>query len=234
MIRCIVIDDEPIAIRALMALLQSVPDVEIIAASSDAVEAWHLIRERSPDLVFLDIEMPQFTGVDLIKALEAPPCFIFTTAYREYAAEGFDLNAVDYLLKPISLPRMLKALDKYRRLVSAPAQDPGTEMRSIQVRVDRKTIMLSTREILFVESAGDYVKIYTDGKVYLSKSTITEMEESLPREEFVRIHRSFLVSVRQVRAYTSRTIEVGEKVLPVSRTYREQAMKRLKDVRSKT
>ena len=229
MIHCIVVDDEPIAVRALRSLLDCVPDVEVIASSSDAVEAYNLIRDRSPDLVFLDIEMPQLTGVEMIKALELPPFFIFTTAYREYAVEGFDLNAVDYLLKPISLPRLLRALEKYRRLNTAPAHEE--ENRTVEIRAERRNVRLNVSEIMYVESAGDYVKVYARDRVLLTKITITEMEDLLRDETFVRIHRSFLIAASHVTAFTSRSVEISGRVLPISRTYRETALRIL---RSKT
>lgn len=227
MIRCIIVDDEPIAIRALRAHMDPLEDVEIVATCSNAFEARRLLRTMDVDLVLLDIEMPQLTGVGLVQSLERPPRFIFTTAYREYAHQGFDLDAVDYLLKPISLPRLLRALEKYRRLAADPAGRADAETRMVHVRVNRRTVKLDVSEIRFVESVGDYVKLHTTAGELMTKQRITDLEASLSVDGFVRIHRSFLVSLNHVHAFTSSSVEIARRVLPISRTYRDAALRRL-------
>ena len=228
MIKCLIVDDEPIAVRTLRSHLEALEDVEIVATCSDAFEARRVLRQEEIDLVLLDIEMPQLTGVGLIQALDRPPRFIFTTAYRDYAIQGFDLDAVDYLLKPISLPRLLRAIDKYRRLVSSTSAAPASEERSILLRVERRTVKLSLSEIRFVESMGDYVKVHTHTGAYMSKLPISELEAGLAGGEFVRIHRSFIVSLSQVDAFTAKTVELSGRTLPIGRTYQESVLEKLR------
>jgi DNA-binding LytR/AlgR family response regulator len=227
MIKCMIVEDEPIAIRALRKHLDALDDVEIVATCSDALEARRVLREKEIDLVLLDIEMPQLTGVGLIQALDRPPRFIFTTAHRQYALQGFELDAVDYLLKPISLPRLLRALDRYRRLVSIPSS-AGEEDRSIQLRVERRNVKVNLSEIRFAESVGDYIKLHTCTGVLMTKLRITELEASLAGSGFIRIHRSFIVSLGHIDAYTGNTVEIAGRVLPISRTYREAALDALR------
>lgn len=190
MIKCMIVEDEPIAIRALRKHLDALDDVEIVATCSDALEARRVLRENEIDLVLLDIEMPQLTGVGLIQALDRPPRFIFTTAHRQYALQGFELDAVDYLLKPISLPRLLRALDRYRRLVSRPSS-AVEEDRSIQLRVERRNVKVNRSEIRFAESVGDYIKLHTCTGVLMTKLRITELRRAWPAAaSFASIGRS--------------------------------------------
>lgn len=234
MIRCLIVDDEPIAVRILQSHLARIPDVEVAAACTDSMEALRRIRTGSIDLIFLDIEMPALTGIGFVKALEQAPHFIFTTAHRDYALEGFELNAVDYLLKPISLPRLLRSLEKYRRIRradrSGAADDSeGAAAGTLNLRVDRRTIRVDLAEIRYVESLSDYVNVHTEEQTYTSKLRISDLEDELAPHGFLRIHRSFIVSIAHVTAFTSSQVQVGTKLLPVSRTYRRQVQDRLGD-----
>lgn len=231
MIRCLIVDDEPIAIRVLQAHLDKIPDVEVVATCSNAVEALRWVREGAIDLAFLDIEMPSLSGIGFVESLGRPPRFVFTTAHRDYAFRGFDLDAVDYLLKPIGFPRLLRAVEKYRRVSAGEKGSTDTDVPTgaINVRVDRRTVRLDPRQIAYVESLSDYVVIHTDSGRYTSKMRISELEDQLLPYGFMRIHRSYLVSVSRVDSFTSTELQLAETALPVSRSYRRQVMERLAD-----
>jgi two-component system, LytTR family, response regulator len=229
--RCLIVDDEPIGIRVIRSYLERIPDMEIVGACQDPIEAFELIGRTDVDLIFLDINMPELSGIDLIRSLESPPRVIFTTAHREYALEGFDLDVVDYLLKPVSLPRMLKAIDKYRRIVE-PAHAPDEEGASsgpeyLTVRSNRQNVKILVREIRFIESLSDYTKFHTSGKPIVTKRRISHLEEELSAFGFIRIHRSFLVPVARIRSYSGDSVTVGDAVLPISRSYKTSVLKRL-------
>lgn len=233
MIRCLIVDDEPIAIRVLETHLAKMPDVEIAATCTNAFDALRTIRSGAVDLVFLDIEMPELTGIDLVEALERPPRFVFTTAHRDYALQGFELDAVDYLLKPIGFPRLLRAVEKYRRTRraeddGAAAEDTIPDVKTLNIRVGHRTVRVDVPAIRYIESLGDYVKIHTAETTHTSKLRISDLDEQLAPHGFLRIHRSFLIAVRHVDAFTSKEVQIAGQVLPVSRTYREQVLARLR------
>ena len=229
MIRCLIVDDEPIAIRVLTSHLEKIPDVEIAATCMNAVEAVRIVREDAIDLVFLDIEMPALTGIGFVESFDRPPRFIFTTAHREYAVRGFELDAVDYLLKPIRFPRLLRAVEKVHRLrretSGAAPRSPG----SINVRIDRRTVRVDLGDIIYIESLGDYVVIHTPSTQYTAKLRISDLEEELAPRGFVRIHRSYIISIDKVESFTSSEVQLGRATLPVSRTYRREVLDVLGD-----
>lgn len=224
MYRCLLVDDEPIALRVLQSHCDKVEDVEVVAACSNGLEARRILQTHRVDVVFLDIEMPELTGLQLIEALDRPPRFIFTTAYRDYAVQAFDLDAVDYLVKPISFPRFLRAIDRYRRLVQASAGGPEDPSRSIDIRVDRRTVRVALDQLLFAESLSDYVRLRTIDGVHVTKMRLGDLEDELEPDGFVRIHRSFVISLAHVDSFTAREVVVGGHALPISRSYRTNAM----------
>jgi DNA-binding LytR/AlgR family response regulator len=229
-IRCLIVDDEPLAVEVIRAHLDKLSDVEIVATCHDALDAFDLLRTHAVDLLFLDIQMPQLTGVDLIKALDDPPAVIFTTAHRDYAVEGFDLSAVDYLLKPISLPRLLRALDKFRTRHAATTTPPATpaDDATLNVRVDRQVVKVPLADIRYIESMSDYVQIHTTARTLVTKERISHLADKLAPHDFLRIHRSFLVPAYQITAFTHEEVQVGEKRLPISRSYKQVVLARLK------
>lgn len=227
MIRCLIVDDEPIAIRVLKAHLEKIPDVEITATCMNAIEALQIVKEKAIDLVFLDIEMPALSGIGFVESFERPPRFIFTTAHRDYAVRGFELDAVDYLVKPIGFPRLLRAVEKYHRMCSTPSDLSPVPKGSINVRVDRRTVRIDLDDVIYVESLSDYVVIHTHSERYTTKLRITDLDEQIAPRGFARIHRSYIVSVGHVDSFTSTEVQLGETTLPVSRTYRRDVMERL-------
>ena len=221
-IYCLIVDDEPLAIQVIATHLEKVSDVEVVATCTSAIKAYELLQSQHIDLVFLDIQMPELTGIDLIKTLEHPPRVIFTTAYRDYALEGFELDVVDYLLKPVALPRLLRALDKYRRLSpssNSAAQD--SEEAHLVVRSNRKTVRLALKDILYIESLSDYVNIHIGDEVITSKERISNLEKKLESAGFLRIHRSFLVATAKISAFSTDEVQIGQTALPISRSYKQ-------------
>jgi DNA-binding LytR/AlgR family response regulator len=233
---CIAVDDEPPALDLLTKYISSVKSLELAATCSDAVEALNFLRKNPVDLVFLDIKMPELLGTEFIRALRNPPKVIFTTAYRKYAVEGFELDAVDYLLKPISFDRFLKAINKVmdENLKEFPELENGSNEKKangeeyLHVRADRKMLKIAHSDIYYIESLKDYVKIVTTGKTIITKQPISSLEEILPKTNFVRIHRSFIVNLNKIDSYTNELMWIGKNELPISRMYRNEIEKLLK------
>jgi DNA-binding LytR/AlgR family response regulator len=235
-INCLIVDDEPPALLLMEKYINAVPVLHFAGKCSNAVDAMPILQQYSIDLIFLDIQMPHILGTDFIRALINPPKVVFTTAFRKFAVEGFELDAVDYLLKPISFERFLKAVNKVMKLnlpvVPTFPEDMGTkkepEPSFLFLRADRKNLKIQLHEILFVESLKDYVKVVTKDRTIVSKQAISTIEESLPEEAFLRIHRSFIVSISKIESFTAGLIQVGKYELPVSRSYRHEVEKALK------
>ena len=228
--KCLIVDDEPIAIQVLETHLARVPDVEVVAACQHALAAFDVLQTQPIDVLFLDIEMPELTGLELLRALTRPPIVILTTAYREYALEGFELDVLDYLLKPISFPRLLRALDKAKRVqgrVWPTAAEPLRTTRTLALPVDRQTVSLPLDDILYIESMSDYVKVKTQTKEIVSKQRLSDLAERLQPHQFVRTHRSFLVAMQHISAYSAEEVRIGESVVPISRSYRQHVLSEL-------
>ncbi|MGH2649545.1 MAG: LytR/AlgR family response regulator transcription factor [Ginsengibacter sp.] len=225
---CLAVDDEPPALDVLKKYIISVQNLELAGTCADAVEALNFLRQKPVDLLFLDIQMPNLLGTDLIRTLKNPPKVIFTTAYRKFAVEGFELDAVDYLLKPISFERFLKAVNKvmqtsFKEIESAGLTvDNSSSQELITVRADRKNLKIALDDILYVESLKDYVKIVTVSKNIVTKQSISSLEETLPSNKFLRIHRSFIIATNKVESFTNDTIEIAKHELPISRMYRHE------------
>jgi DNA-binding LytR/AlgR family response regulator len=234
-IHCLIVDDEPPALEVLKKYIASVQNLMLIGSCADAVEALNFLRQQPVDLLFLDIQMPNLLGTDLIRTLKKPPKVIFTTAYRKFAVEGFELDAVDYLLKPISFERFLKAVNKVMDTSfktsdvneSIPEQ-PTHQNSFITLRADRKNIKVSLDDILFIESLKDYIKVVTITKNIITKQAISSIEDHLPKTNFIRIHRSFIVAINKIESFTSDIIQIAKHELPISRMYRHEVEKALK------
>lgn len=235
-INCLVVDDEPPALDVLKTYIESIPSLQLAGCCANAVDALAVIQKQNIDLLFLDIQMPQILGTDFIRTLANPPKIIFTTAYRKYAVEGFDLNAVDYLLKPISFERFLKAVNKIMNTSlqqtnyseSATNHDKDPVETFIHFRADRKIIKVALDDIYYIESLKDYIKVVTKNKTILTKHSISSLEESLPANAFIRIHRSYIVAVNKIEFFTNDLIGIGKQELPISRMYRHEVEKILK------
>lgn len=229
---CIAVDDEPPALDVLKNYIASVPNLYLTGTCTNALDALTMMQDHVVDLLFLDIQMPKLYGTDLIRTLKNPPKVIFTTAYRKFAVEGFELDAVDYLLKPISFERFLKAVNKVMNtnLPAPEANEPITkgEDAFIILRADRTSIKVLLDDIVYIESIRDYIKVVTITKTIVTKQAISSIEEILPVQQFIRIHRSFIVAINKIQSYTNGMLCVAKKELPISRMYRYEVGKILK------
>ncbi len=235
--RCLLVDDEPLAVEIIQNHIDKLDNLEIVGICNNAVEAFEFLRKKPVELIFLDIQMPKITGMDFLRTLKNPPKVIIVSAYREYALEGFELDVLDYLLKPVSFERFLKAMDKYYHQAGktfpntgVPA-DPENISPFIWVRADRKNLKIPLDQIRYLEGLKDYVKIYLEDQMIISKASMKEMEEKLPADQFIRIHRSYLVSVSKIQAYTQEHVEVGRNILPIGASYKAAVMHQISTLR---
>ncbi|MBK8565225.1 MAG: response regulator [Saprospiraceae bacterium] len=225
--KCYILDDEPLALNVIEQHLSRFGDFEVCGKSTEPLEALAQIKRLQPDLLFLDIQMPELTGLELIESIQHRPAIVLTTAYREFAVEGFELNVLDYLVKPIPFKRFVQAIDKFleQRLGQPPATVPVVAEQqtpdAIFVKADRKTLRILLDDILFVEGVKDYVKIVLPTQRILTKVSIGNFLHELPAGRFVQVHKSFIVAKAKVTAYTAQDIEIGEMVVPIGRLYKE-------------
>lgn len=231
-IRCLLVDDEPPALDILRAHASSTPILEVVGECHHAIAAFDFIQKYPVDLIFLDVHLPKLLGTDFLKTIQRPPKVILTTAFKEYALDGFELGAVDYLLKPISLERFLKAVNKILNIDPRTEQDlkessQAASQRFLYFRVDRKMVKVLVDEILYVEGLKDYVRIFTSTKQLITKQTISALEEMLPYDTFVRVHRSFIVSLNKIDSFTPHILSIGKDEIPIGPLYRHEMAKRL-------
>lgn len=232
-IKCIIVDDEPMAREILASFIAKTTQLELLKSCSNAMEAFEIINNQQVDLIFLDINMPEVTGLSLANSISKKTKIIFTTAYREYAVDGFNLNAVDYLLKPIAFERFLQAIQKLFEITNTKIHPKATNQEVLSntfifVRADRKMIKVNFKDIIYIESLSDYIKIYTLQETITTRETIKNIEAKLPFNSFVRIHRSYIVSLQKITSYTNEYIELNKKALPISRSYKESTLEKLK------
>lgn len=229
MIRCLIVEDEPLAAEILQDYIQDVPGLKLAGVCQDALYAMDFLKREPVDVLFLDIHLPKLKGLDFLKTLAQPPQVILTTAYHEYALEGYELNVVDYLLKPIEFNRFLKAIQKLKKNQSTEAVDIAQSERPYHFfNVNKKRVKIYFDEILYIESLKEYVRIFTAEDSIVTKFQLGEIERFLSDENLLRIHRSFIVAKDKIKAYTATEIEVGETSLPIGRSYREEVMQVLK------
>lgn len=231
-IKAILIDDEPLALEILSSYAERIPDLEILTTCAHALEAQQALKDFNPDLLFLDIQMPQITGIEWLRSLTHPPLVVFTTAYPDYALEGFELNAVDYLLKPIAFDRFLKAVNKARELMQLKVSAPGnteTDSEFMFVKADKKLVKVNFEDIVYVEGLKDYVIIRTEQDRVITLQTMKSLEEKLPHTRFQRIHRSYIVNLDKIQALDGSTVEVllkaQTKILPIGKNYRDEVQR---------
>ncbi|MFY0697484.1 MAG: response regulator transcription factor [Balneola sp.] len=227
---CFIIDDEPLAIEVIESHVSKIDGLEVKATFQNAVKAFQALRESQVDILFLDIQMPRLTGIEFLRMMKTPPKVIFTTAYREYALEGFELDVVDYLLKPISFNRFLKAVDKVFELHSVTEHsiktaDESNSKHFVFVPVDKKNVKICLNEIIYIESKRDYVLIKTLNKEVVTHQTLTYMEERLPNPSFLRVHRSFIINTKMIESWSNNEIELPGIQVPIGRTYKREALK---------
>lgn len=221
-INCIIIEDEPLAVKVLADYVKQTPFLEVQATFKDAILATEWLRNNNTDLMFLDIHLPKLKGMAFLKTLADPPAVIITTAYHQYAVEGFELNVTDYLLKPIEYERFLQAVNKVKRADHAKHVDPVELPKDhLFISVQKKKVKLLFSEIVYIESQREYIRVVTTKKVWLPKMSTNEIEALLPAGMFKRIHRSFIISMDKIESYTSDSVELGGVSIPVGRGYRD-------------
>jgi two-component system, LytTR family, response regulator len=222
-VRCILIEDEPLAVKVLVDYIADVPFLDLLATFKDAILAADYLSQNNVDLIFLDINLPKLKGMSFLKTLVNPPAVIITTAYHQYAVEGFNLNVTDYLLKPIEFERFLVAVTKVRTVhvsKQEPVDEPGPR-DFVFINVQKKKVKILFSEIVFIESQREYIKIRTTGNEYISKMSTHEIEAILPAHLFKRVHRSFIVSIRRIESYTAEMIEIDGVSIPIGKGYRD-------------
>ncbi|CAL1520078.1 LytTR family DNA-binding domain-containing protein [Chitinophaga sp. MM2321] len=227
MIKCIAVDDEPLALEIMEDYIRKVPYLTLAGKFENAANALHFLQEEPVDLVFLDIKMPDITGIQFLKSLKYPPMVIFTTAYGEYALDGFNLDVVDYLLKPVPFERFLKAAAKANETMSATQQKGNTVDAAwlndyIFIKTEYKIIKINLEDILFIEALKDYTKIYTQNLPVLTLRSLKSFETRLPADKFIRVHRSYLVSLNKINSVEKNTVMIANQPIPISDGYRDR------------
>ena len=227
--KCIIVDDNKMARMALKQLVSQVQNLETVAECSNAMEAYNQLANNQIDLIFLDIEMPEMSGIDLIKKLGSKkPLIIFTTAKTDYAVEAFELNVVDYLVKPITQGRLVQAIEKAQEALDSNKQEVKVEEQGFVFVKDNGMLKrISIEDILFLEAMGDYVKVHTAPKFHVVHATLKSIEEKLPATKFLRVHRSYIVAINKIDFIQEGTISIGKTTIPVADTHKSNLNKRL-------
>lgn len=232
--RCLLVDDEPLAIALMQKHIGQLDFMEVVATCPNALKALEILKKTEVDLMFLDISMPAINGIDFLKMLRNPPKVIITTAYREYALDGYDLDIVDYLLKPITFDRFFKSIERYLRNTdqqTQPSSQVTTETGSIFLKSGYRNVKINIDDILYMESIKDYVKVYTVNGPVTTKYKISNMEGDLSVKSFLRIHRSFIINLKHITAFTASDVEIGKTELPIGESYKEHVIRTLRTLR---
>jgi DNA-binding LytR/AlgR family response regulator len=228
--RCLVVEDEPLAQNVLRKYIDEHPQLELGAVCADALEAQQILSKQPAAIVFLDINLPRLSGISFLKSLSRPPLVIFTTAYPEYAAEGFELDATDYLVKPFSFERFLKAVNK--ALEKLDRRDVGTGASpapsSIFIKADKKVYKVNLADILYLEALDDYVRVVTGGAQYLVHDTLKGLQEELPTAQFMRVHKSYIIANNKIVFIEGNYLRIGDKDIPIGASYKEEVFGKLK------
>lgn len=226
-ISCLIIDDESIAREIIATHLSKIANLDVVASCSNAMEAFNIINNHNIDLVFLDINMPEISGISFAKSINKKIKIIFTTAYRDYAVEGFELQAVDYLLKPISFERLLKAINTFFDVYSNSPNDIKVNQEYspfMFVRSERIMVKINFSDIIYIESFSDYIKIHIQNKTIITRENISAVEAKLPKNQFIRIHRSYIISLKNITSFTNEQVTILEKSIPISRSYKKEVL----------
>lgn len=235
-IRCLIVDDEIHARKVIEKYIQDLPQLEHVKSCKNAIEAMQTLHEETVDIMFLDINMPKLTGLNFLASLTHPPLVVITTAYREYALDAFELDVIDYLHKPIPFPRFIRAISKIEEKLRPSISKIPTVVVSetektddfIFVKADKKSIKLNFADIIYIEGLSDYIKIHTVNKKVVTKLTVKRMEELLPKKQFPRVHKSYIVSLNHINAINGNQVEIADKKLPIGQSYRQAFMELIK------
>lgn len=232
-IRCLIADDEPLARDLITSYVHQVDGLEVAGICSNALDVFSFLQRNAVDLVFLDIQMPKMSGLELVRSLHLHPKIVFTTAFREFAAEGYELDVLDYLVKPVSFERFLKALGKYHQLTSAQRmpepekQENDFDTAYMYFKVNKESVKVFLRDILYIESLKDYIKVVTPKTQYLTYQRLSLMEEKLPEDKFMRIHKSYIIAFGKIKSYSSEAITIDSVTLPIGRLFRQSVFDRV-------
>ena len=231
-VSCIIVDDEAIARDIIASHLSKIDNIEVAAQCKNAIEAFNFISNNTVDLVFLDINMPEISGIAFAKSINKGIKIIFTTAYRDYAVEGFDLQAVDYLLKPIAFERLLKSVNRYFEVTTVSKENANETLVNndfVFVRSDRKMLKVDFDSILYIESLSDYIKIHLQNETIVTRETISTIEAKLPKHRFLRIHRSYIICVSKIQSFTNEYVTINSIPLSISRSYKREVLNQLEN-----
>ena len=232
-LRCLLIDDEPPALKILASYISNINGLEIVGQCKNALEALDVLNQHTVDVIFLDIKMPKILGTEFLKNLSHPPKVIFVTAYRDYAVEGYELDAVDYLVKPVSFERFFKAITKLNRMMGKETISASVDYKSnpeafVYLKVDKDMKKIFVNDIVYIESWKDYIKLFLiNGKSLIVKQTITAMENLLSEHKFMRVHRSYMVSLNKISGYNGISVQLETNEIPIGRLYKQAVMERL-------
>lgn len=224
--KCLIVDDEPAAHYVLQNYIKQNPQLELVHQCYNGIEALNYLRSNSVDLMFLDIDMPEITGLELLATLPDPPTTILTTAYSEFALKSYDFGVFDYLLKPIFLPRFIKSVERF--LASQKVETASDIGSSFLVKVDGAMVEIDFQDVLFAQSYGNYVKIFCFKKIYVASITTSELESLLNTNNFMRIHKSYIVAIDKIKSFDKNTILIGEETIPIGITYKRALSDKLK------
>lgn len=228
MTRCLIIDDEPLARQLMESHVRQVKSLQLVGTCETALEAFDRLHRGQVDLLFLDIQMPGITGLNFLKSLKHPPKVIFTTAYMEYAVEAFELEAVDYLVKPITFERFIKAIQKVvapKEMPPVPQGQPSGD--AIFIKVQKRLLRIAYPDIFYIEGFGDYIKVVTANATHTSYSSLNKIGELLPEQQFIRIHKSFIINVQHIQFVEGNLVRILDKELPLGVTYKDALYKKL-------
>lgn len=228
-IQCAILEDEPLAQNILRKYIEDHPALELFAICSNAEEAQKVLLRQNVELLFLDINLPKLSGINFLKTLPHRPLVIFTTAYPEYAVEGFELDAIDYLLKPFSFERFLKAANKAVQQLNKKEIVEQSAPSFIFLKADKKVHKVNLDDILHIEAAGDYIKVVTENGHYIVNDTLKSLQEELPPVQFIRVHKSYIISRNKIKFFEGNYVKVGNADIPIGNSYREEISTRLKE-----
>lgn len=229
--KCLIVDDEPLARELMESYLLKIDELKLVKSCNNALEAFTILQDQPIDLVFLDIDMPQVTGIELLRSLKDKPRVILTTAYREYAFEAYDLDVVDYMLKPISFERFLRGIGKIKQLrqyISSASEEHSQtsfEDAYLYLKENRQMVKVFLKDIVYIESLRDYVRVKMKEKEVITYQKISYLEQKLPQNKFIRIHRSFIVAIDKITSFTPTSVNLEKVEIPIGRNYKVPAMK---------
>lgn len=227
--RYIIVDDDEMARSSLKLMCEKIPELDFVDTFENGLSALSFLKSNQVDLIFLDIQMPDLSGMDLVKSFDDLPQIIFTTGHSEYALEAFEYHVTDFLVKPIELPRLMKSVERAKELGGQKTK-PGTEMEEIYVKVDGRYVRLPLKEILYIESLGDYVTFRTEKEKFIVHSTLKNIDDKINNNDFLKVHRSYIVNLSKVVDIEDTNLVIHDKVIPISRAHKPALMNRIKTI----